>query len=449
MKKEFQEFLAKKNITPDQYKEKTAAEMSELYTEFIEEKQETINQMVENKASKEDVDKAIDQLKEAMREDLRLTREAVKEIGLTVKAITEDRKPMSQGEKNSLRKMIEDNSEVLQRIKSNKSNGSASINAEAAKFNMEIDTTKGLQGASDIGGRDYFYQTIEAGIERQPVRRTRILDLFRRKPVSTEYLHYWEENVVTRDAKFVVACATSTHTTKKTWIKRTVELAKIRDIVDVCLDMLEDYSFVESEIRELVEESIRLKAESELLLGAAANPTDMLSIDSIASEFNAANPLAPFDESFQAPTIGDLTAAVKAQIYMFGQENKWEADTVLMNYSDMIKYLHAKDSHNNYLFPNFVFGATDMVNGMRIVTSPLVEPNTLFVFDSTKGSILDRKRVTVTASYENKDNIEHELVTFVGVERLQFHVRLINRDAFMKVSDIAAALTAIAIPVTP
>lgn len=360
---------------------------------------------------------------------------------LRMKAIGEGQSLGTTERSKSIREYLEENKDTLNLIKKEGKEGVQP--SKALTFDMVV---KGLEGATDIGGRDYFNQTIEAGIGKQPVRRTRIMDLFRRKPVGTEYLHYWEENVVTRNAKFVVACATSTHTTKVTWAKRTVELAKIRDIVDVCLDMLDDYTFVESELRDLIDTSIKLLADRELLLGTGVASTDMLSIETIASEFDPANVLAPYTAAFKAPTIGDLTAAMKAQIYTFGQENAWEADTVVMNYNDMIKYLHAKDANNNYLFPNFVYGATDIVNGMRIVTSPIVAPNTLYVFDSMKGVILDRKKVTISTSYENRDNIEHELVTFVGVERLQFHVRLIDRDAFMKTSDIAAALTAITAP---
>lgn len=106
---------------------------------------------------------------------------------------------------------------------------------------------KAIQTPADITlGSDYA-QFLEGTVEK-PVRATRIIDLFRRTSVSTEYVKYREEDVVTRDAKVVVACATSTHNTKKTWITRTVQIAKIRDFVDVCIDMMDDYSFVESEI---------------------------------------------------------------------------------------------------------------------------------------------------------------------------------------------------------
>lgn len=389
------------------------------------------------KVRKSEIAEAIKDL--ADKTEIAAMKSEMETIGLALKSLQE--KPSVEKTK-VLKDYIMEHSEVLKSIKANKTNKGAIIDA-TSKINMSIN--KATEVASDIGGRDYL-GTIEAGIEHKPVRKTVIMDLFRRKPVSTEYLHYWEEDVVTRNAKFVIACATSTHNTKKTWAKRTVELAKIRDIVDICIDMLDDYSFVEGEMRDLVNESIKLLADSELLLGSSAAATDLLSIDFISSEFNPANVLAPYSLAFIAPTIGDLTAAMKAQIYTFGQENKWEADTIIMNYNDMIKYLHEKDANNNYLFPNFVFGATDVINGMRIVTSPICVENTLYVFDSTKGAILDRKMLTVNAYYENKDNAEHELVTFVGVERLQFHVRLINRDAFMKCSDITQALIDITRP---
>lgn len=439
--KNFLEFLVSKGHDQAGFDAMDAEEKANLYKEYNVETKSFINDLQKNIDGKVDqnaLDNAIKALNDGKTEEMRLLGENMKTVMLAMKSLGEKggKNEVSKG----LRAYIEENSEVLKEIKANR---------EKAHAGFSFDVTKGpagaTEGATDIGGRDYL-GSIEAGIERKPVRRTSILDLFKRTAVSTEYMHYWEENVVTRDAKFVIACATSTHGTKVTWAKRTVELAKLRDIVDICIDMLEDYAFVEGEINNLINESIALKAEYELLLGASVATTDLLSIDFISSEFNAANVLAPFALAIQTPTIGDLVAAMKAQIFTFGQQNKWEANTIVMNYTDMVTYLLAKDANNNYLFPNFVFGATDMINGMKIVTSPLVPVNELYVFDSTKGKILDRKKTTVTASFENKDNIEHELVTMVAVERLQFHVRLINRDAFMKCSDIATALTAITKP---
>lgn len=434
-------------VIPD-FQHKTQVEINEMddatFQKYMDDKQEydtavaakaTYDQIEElrksiNDDNKVQVETAIKGLEEMLKEQNTQTEN----LFLMIKAMSE--KTSKEGKKESLKTLIEKNSDVLKSIKANKGNHTVG----STKFNITVD--KAEQGAADIGDRDYLGQ-IEAGIEHEAVRNPNIQDLFRRQAVTSEFIHYWEEDVVTRDAKFVIACATSTHNTKKTWVKRTVELAKIRDLVDVCIDMMEDYAFVEGEIRMLIDESIKLKIDSELLLGASAASTDLLSIDFISSEFNAANVLADFSNSFQDANISDLTAAMKAQIFVFGQENKWNANVIIMNYVDKIKLLYKKDTDGNYLFPNIVFGATDRLNDMAIVTNPIVPANELYVMDTTKGKILDRRRLTVTASFENKDNIEHDLVTFVATERLQFHVRLINRDAFMKCSDISAALVAL------
>lgn len=135
---------------------------------------------------------------------------------------------------------------------------------------------------------------------------------------------------------------------------------------------------------------------------------------------------------------------MSAQIYVFGAENKFMTDTVIMNYSDFVRFRNLKSSTGDKLIN--VFNNIPTIAGHTVVTSPLVAPNTLYILDSTKGRIKQRKGYTANLSYENKDNIEHELATLVAYERVQFFVKLINRNAFMKCSNITTALTAITKP---
>lgn len=369
-----------------------------------------------------DGEKAIKGIQE-MLGDLKLQMDAIEE------------KSINNQKNIGLKQFIQDNSQVLKDIK------------EKSKTNAEL-TIKATQVASDItSGSDYA--EFIPGTIRKPVRKPMLMDLFRSRAVSSEYIRYREEDTVTRDAKFVVACATSTHTTKKTWVDRTIQLAKIRDMADACIDMLDDYDWVEGELRQLINESLMLKAEYELLLGASTNPTDMLSINHISSEFNAANPLADFSAAsgtpFKDANVEQLADAMAAQITIFGQENKWMPNSVLMNYKDFILYRNLKDANGNKLIKTTTDG-TSTIAGMNIFTSPLVASNTMYVMDTTQGEILSRKNYTLNISYENRDNIEHETVTFVAHARMQFHVPTINQDAFMKCSDVAAAITAITAP---
>lgn len=405
--------MQENQLTPEQVVAKFEGKIAEAVKGFVPQSElDAVKSQLEDVKSLTEKNSGSDELKAKM-----------VELESSIKALKEASKEAPKSAKTLVSLLAEKSEEIKTALKSNQ------------KFELAL---KAQQDPTDIGTRT-DYATFLQGTVFKPVRATRIIDLFRRVPVSTEYVKYREENVVTRDAKVVVACATSTSNTKKTWVTRTVQIQKIRDFVDVCLDMIEDYAFVASEVEQLVNQSVKLKEDSEILLGAG----DILSIDAIASEFDAANVLAPYTGAFASATLAELTAAMKAQIYTFGQENSWNADTIVMNYNDYVKFMHQKNSEGDYLLPNFVMSGDGVLNGMRIVTSPLVTANTLYVFDSTKGEILDRQGATLEMSYENNDNFEHEIVTLKVVERIQFHVAQINQDAFMKCSNITTALTAI------
>ena len=67
----------------------------------------------------------------------------------------------------------------------------------------------------------------------------------------------------------------------------------------------------------------------------------------------------------------------------------------------------------------------------------------MYILDSTKGTVFQRKGVTVEMSFENSDNFERELVTVKAYERLNLRVRNNDANAFMHIADISAAITAI------
>ncbi|WP_407277365.1 phage major capsid protein [Tenacibaculum maritimum] len=437
MKKEFLMFLETKNISEDDYKGKSDSEKSELHSEFFNEQFKQLKKDIESKPDAKklsDAEKELKSLKEGMKDyvksdDFEKMQKQLTEAQETIDQLKEDGGNGSRKGK-SIKQLIDGKKESIKKMVSNKSG------------NVEIEV-KASHNATDIADRD-VYAEIESGTNRKPFRRFNIAALFRRLPITKEYLKYREENTVTRDGKVVVRCATSTHNTKKSWVVRTLEIAKVRDLTDICEDMMDDYDFVEGEIKELVEQSVNAKEEQELLSGTGDGTNGTyLSINTISSEFSAANALASFDKAFQAPTLAELTAAMKSQIETFGQENAWKPNVIAMNSTDLVKFKHQKNANNDYLLPHFISTNGNVLSDMQIVTSPLIAPNTLYVFDSNQGVIRDRKSTTVSMYFENKDNAEHEMVTVKALKRSQLHVKHINRDAFMKCSDIGAALTAI------
>jgi len=316
------------------------------------------------------------------------------------------------------------------------------------KFDIAM---KASQGPTDIGDRVAYAQFLE-GTDKIPHKRTYIKDRIRVVPTNKEYIKYRDQATVVRDAKNVAMCGVSTHNTKLTWATKTLQTTKVRDMVDICIDMLEDYDFVDGEIRELLTSSLQLKIDNDFLLADGINP-NTTSIDFYSSTFNAANPAAVYTSSVQAATIIDLIVVAAAQVMAFGEQNSFMADTVYVNPKDYTLMKLTKDGDDNYIKSGTVdprifqdrSGSIWIDGNVLVIPNPNVPENEFYIFDSTKAAIYQRRNASIEFSYENNDNFEQEIVTVKAYERLNMLVKTNQQNAFMHVSDISTALTAITI----
>tara|TARA_R110000751_G_scaffold221781_4_gene324132 strand:+ start:851 stop:2128 length:1278 start_codon:yes stop_codon:yes gene_type:complete len=326
---------------------------------------------------------------------------------------------------------------VLKSLDTNKDDIQEMLKSGSKNIRLEI---KASQGAGDITTGTDFAE-MEAGVGQIATRQTFMRSLFVNKNTSKEYVKYNDQETVVRDAKNVAACAASTHLSKLTWQVRTLQITKIRDFVDVCTDMMDDYDFVEGEIRELVNTDVALKVDSDLLIsdGIYPNPN---SVANVASTFAAGS----YATSVQTPTLIDLIKVASSQISDFGQNNKFSANVVLINPIDATLMTLEKDLNNNYMMPNWITNDGVNIGSVKVMTNQLVPVNEMYIMDSTKGTVYSRKGVTVELGFENNDNFEKEIVTVKAYERLNLRVRNVDANAFMHVPSISAAITAITKP---
>ena len=323
-------------------------------------------------------------------------------------------------------------------------------------FDKSVDALKSMRGGDHVSlkatatygdiadGLDFAQ--MKPGITDAPVRRVLFRSLFGTIPVSTEYLKYTEQDTVIRDAQNVAKCDWTSSTTKETLVVRSIETKMIKDIMDFCTQFVADYAFMASRIRKLITESVALKVDQQLLLGAPTPVNEETnSINSVSSDFNAANPVCDISASIDFATLVDLILGMGVQIEELGLQNAYMPDTVLVNRCDWFVGVESrKNADGNYLDGRVTYiGGVPFIGGMRVLTSPLVAPNTLYVFDSTKGEIVDRGLSDVEISYENKDNWEKEIGSIKAYERLNFLVENNNANAFMRCLDIDTAITAI------
>ncbi len=311
------------------------------------------------------------------------------------------------------------------------------------KTNMSFTVSKAEQTYGDIDSGLDFAQ-MRQGVIDQPIRTPKIRSLFPVTPVSTEFFKYVEQDSVIRDAQMAVKCAAITSTTKETLKVSSITTKVVKDMIDFCRLFVADYPFMQTRINRLINQSLALKVDSQLLLGDGAGE-NITGISTYASEFNAANPACDISASIQAANMVDLILGMQTQIIELGQQNGYDPNAVLVNKCDWFVNVESlKDLDNNYLDSRVtMIGGTPFIGGMMVVWSPIVAQNTVYVMDSNKGEIIDRQSVELDVAFENRDNWEKEIATLKGLERLNLLVPNEWKNAFMKSSDIAAAITAI------
>jgi hypothetical protein len=86
--------------------------------------------------------------------------------------------------------------------------------------------------------------------------------------------------------------------------------------------------------------------------------------------------------------------------------------------------------------------------GIRIVESSQVAPNTMVVGDFRFGTIYDLEDVTVEMGWINDQFIKNAL-TILAEQRLALLIRTVDEPAFRKVTDIATALGELETPAMP
>jgi hypothetical protein len=339
---------------------------------------------------------------------------------------------------NPIAKALNDNKERIKTF----------LAAKNGLVKIEVKAVEQMDPATDIATHTLGDRV--PGIGQIPVRKPFMEDLFPVVNCNSEFIRYIDQESVVRDAKNVATAGASSHTTKITWKERNIQITNVRDMIDVPVNMLDDYEFVAGEIKNLIGSSVALKVDNDLLTGDGTHP-NLHSVDEVASEFSAANTLggtiAAWTATVETPTIFDLVIAMTSQIIALGKDGSFIPNVVLFNTIDRYKSMLIKNKNGDYQLPPFVArvnGNEYNIDGMIVRSNPNVPANSLRVMDSTKGTIYNRKGVVIEMSYENGSNFETEVVTIKAYRRLNLLIRNVNKNAFMKCSDIDAALLALA-----
>lgn len=367
---------------------------------------------------------------------------------------------------NEQSKKLEEQAEILKKqgevIAELKKGGSKSEAKKSLKEVVEVATknyTAGKEGSKvfEIDTKavtiddtaEYFGDRL-VGVSKIPVRTPMIADLFAVRPVpngSGAKIKYIEQTVVIRNADNVAFCSTMPESEISF---DTVEepVKKIGDSIIVCKDDLEDYDFLQSEINQLMSENIPLKLDQQLLLGTGTG-LEMNSIDSVAQLWSVGvgSPIASWSANVAFANIFDLMRSAIYQIRLSMQtDSRFNPNTILINPATMGLLKSTKDDNGQPFIPYFMVGGNIVIDGATVKESILVPENEMYVFDSTKGTIHVSRNLTIEFATQHANNFMEDKVAYKATMKGQFIVRNQYKNAFLKVTDIDAAIVAITKP---
>ncbi len=424
----------------------SVTELAEYQTKHAEHKQAQALKAIEEK---------IDAIKESADKDSEASKSTIAELNKEIESLKKENdlhilRIKGQAEKSTFKITREDEGTLSAQMKKNKEQFEALKDKRIASVSLDVDdiATKATHNPTDISDREQLGQWIP-GVNEIPYQRVYMADTFNRARASTEYVKQVYQNTLVRDAKNVAACAESTHNSKVDFAIADLQMKKIRDFTHVCIDMMDDYSFVESQIRKLIDTDIRLKEDYDLLLGDGLS-ANINGIDSYASTFSASSTGANYAGKIEEATLIDLLVVAGAQIKAFGAQNFFMPNYIMLNPVDATLMGLLKDEDKNYIKVGSVNASVFrdrngslFINGMRVVENPNVPANEAYIYDGRKATYYERKGMTIEFAYENRSNFEQELVTVKGVKRGNLWVAENDANAFMHIDDISAGIVAI------
>ena len=373
----------------------------------IEEKNNSIKESIEQKASTEIVD--------GLKNEVAQLKEVAKTQGETLanfKTANETRTPKTFTE--DLKSALDTGIDKIKSVK----NGNASGTGEM--------TLKAVTSASVIDSTASYWLN---GIGKQPVRRIFLDSMFAQGSVGMESggtITYWDQNTLSRNASNVAECGLIPESDID-WKEYSIQFTKVADSIPICAEAMEDYAFIESEVRNFLLENVLLQNDVNILAG----------VDTASQTWVA----GAFAGTITTPSTYDVIKVGKTQVENSGQNNSYSPNVVLMNPTDYTAMMLVKTTDGQYLYPMYMQTSEMIVDGMMIITSSLVTQDTMYIFDSSKGTIYNMRGLSIDMASEHADDFLHDRIRLRATLRKAFLIRNVNANAFLKVDSIATAIT--------
>jgi HK97 family phage major capsid protein len=408
----FETFLQTKGITTEVFATKTAEELAGLYNEFNEVQATELKSLVDAKATKEDIEKAVSELRDAQMEQMKNLNEALKEIGLSIKANKEGNSTVKE---SSIKEALKSNSDAIKTLKDNR-------DAQWVKMTVKAVGTM-LESANVSGGNVPVEQRIQ-GLNTIAARRIRLMDLVSRGKATSNLISW-----VYQSGKEGAAGGTSEGATKNQidfdLVVASQVVVKRSAFIKVSTEMLEDIDFIESEIQNELLRELNKDVELTAYSGNGTAPA-MNGVRTTGTAFAAGDFALAIDNANEA----DVLVVAINQIAIAEQP---EPTAILMHPTDVAKLLVIKVSATDkrYVERLQMIAGQLSLDGIPIVKTTLVTAGTYLVGAFNLATLYDLGTLSIEMGLDGNDFTKN-LRTIIAEYRGAMVVKNNDRTAFVK-----------------
>ena len=211
------------------------------------------------------------------------------------------------------------------------------------------------------------------------------------------------------------------------WAEVSEEVKKIASYVKVSKEMLDDLSFIRSEINNDLIAGLTESIETALLNGSGigANINGLLSIPMGLPAFTGAGFTGV--NAIQDANLSDVLRVAKAQI----EASNYTPTYVILNPIDVAKLHLTKDSTGNYTYPMYIPESGQMiVADMTVISSSFMPQDSYLVGDMSRVNVKMREGLNLSVGLD-QDDFTRNMVTILAEARLVQYVKTNQKTAFV------------------
>jgi HK97 family phage major capsid protein len=277
-------------------------------------------------------------------------------------------------------------------------------NANAARFEVKADMSLGADVTGVIAA-----ETIVDQIKYDPSRSVHIRSLLPLGSTDGQTIRFPKESAYSDNAAATAETAAFGQSDFDL-AASTVNVEKIGTYMRITGEMLDDIKQLTSYLSARVPEKVLSVEDNEILNGDGSSPNlDGLFTDGTAF---AAGDFALAIES--ANEFDVLTVALN-QLNL----SNYQADTILLNPTDLHKMILLKSTANEYLRNQIFSGLQPTINGIPVTVNTAVTAGKFLVGNLRQSSQLwIRENLAVEFSREDSDNFQKNFVTVRAMERV-------------------------------